>query len=280
MKKLYPVLSLMLIFAFAAKSQTVPTCSLDPAFIASNNVGIWPDSATNFMSGTVGVPYVQNITVKVPLDTVSSSVKFCFNRFVLTNPTGTVNYGLPPGLNFGSSTPIVVTGSVINGAPAFKFPGNANNCASIYGTPTTAGSYTLHLKVDAYATVQPFGNCPSSPNVNGGSNISTSYLDYYIINIAAATGLQEIGKNVFNLENVPNPFSNSTTIRFFLAAEGIAKLEVHNMLGKLIYSTDVNGQPGNNEYVFNGKNLSNGMYFYTIKHKNFSETKRMILYNN
>lgn len=277
MKKLYSVLSLMLIFAFAAKSQTVPTCSLDPTFIASNKVGIWPDSATNFISGTVGVPYVQNITVKVPKDTVST-IKFCFNRFVLSNPTGTVNYGLPPGLNFASSTASVANGT-INSAPSLKFAGNANNCASIYGTPTTAGSYTLHLQVDAYGTAT-LGTCSNTPNVNGGSNISTSYLDYYIINIAAATGLQEIGKNVFNLENVPNPFSNSTTIRFFLAAEGIAKLEVHNMLGKLIYSTDVNGQPGNNEYVFNGKNLSNGMYFYTIKHKNFSETKRMILYNN
>jgi hypothetical protein len=249
MKKIYLSLVLIIAFGFNSNAQ-VPTCSLDPVFVASTKVGIWPDSATNFISGTVGVPYVQNITVKVPRDTVSSSIKFCFNRFVLSNPTGTVNYNLPPGLNFGSSTPIV------------------------------AGSYTVHLQVDAYATVQPFGNCSPTPNVTGGTNISTSYLHYYVINIAAATGLQEIGKNSFKLENIPNPFTNSTTIRFFLAEEGVAKLEVHNTLGKLVYATDVNGHTGNNEYVFNGKNLSNGMYFYTLKYKNFSETKRMILYNN
>lgn len=279
MKKIYLSLLSIIAFSFNSNAQTVPTCSLDPVFVASNKVGIWPDSATNFVQGTVGVPYVQNITVKVPLDTVSSSVKFCFNRFVLSNPTGTVNYDLPPGLNFGSSTAALANGT-INAAISLKFPGNANNCASVYGTPTTAGTYTLHLQVDAYATVQAFGNCPTSPNVGGGTNISTSYINYYIIKINAATGLQEIGKNSFNLENIPNPFTNSTTIRFFLADEGVAKLEVHNMLGKLIYTTDINGQHGNNEYVFNGKNLSNGMYFYTIKHKNFSETKRMILYNN
>ncbi len=278
MKKIY--LSLLLIAAFGFKSNAqVPTCSLNPVFVASNSVGISPDSATNFISGTVGLPYVQNITVKVPLDTISLSIKFCFNRFVLSNPTGTVNYGLPPGLNFGSSTPVVANGT-INSAPSLKFPGNANNCASIYGTPTVPGSYTLHLQVDAYATIQPFGSCSSTPNITGGTNVSTQQLDYYVINIAPSVGLKEIGKNTFNLENIPNPFTNSTTIRFFLADEGTAKLEVHNMLGKLVYTTDINGQLGNNEYVFNGKNLSNGMYFYTIKYKNFSETKRMILYTN
>lgn len=278
MKKIY--LSLLLIAAFGFKSNAqVPTCSLNPVFIASPSVGISPDSATNFIQGTVGVPYVQNITVKVPLDTISLSIKFCFNRFVLSNPTGTVNYGLPPGLNFGSSTAALANGT-INGAPSLKFPGNANNCASIYGTPTVAGTYTLHLKVEAFATVQAFGNCSPTPNVSGGTNVSTQQLDYYIIKINAATGLQEIGKNTFNLENIPNPFTNSTSIRFFLAEEGNAKLEVHNMLGKLVYSDDIKGQLGNNEYIFNGKNLSNGMYFYTIKYKNFSETKRMILYTN
>lgn len=277
MKKIY--LSLILISAFVFNMQAqVPTCSLDPTFVASNKVGIWPDSATNFISGTVGVPYVQNITVKVPKDTVSGSIKFCFNRFVLSNPTGTVNYGLPPGLNFGSSTPVVANGT-INSAPSLKFPGNANNCASVYGTPLTAGTYTLHLKIDAYAT-PTIGNCANSPNISGGSNVSTQQLNYYIITINAATGLKEIGKNSFNLENVPNPFSNKTTIRFFILEEGQAKIEVHSMLGKLIYSTNVNAQPGFNEHVFNGENLSNGMYFYTIKYKNYSETKRMILYGN
>lgn len=279
MKKIYLSLLLIAAFGFKSNAQSVPTCSLNPVFIASPSVGISPDSATNFISGTVGLPYVQNITVKVPLDTISLSIKFCFNRFVLSNPTGTVNYGLPPGLNFGSSTPVVANGT-INSAPSLKFPGNANNCASIYGTPTVPGSYTLHLQVDAYATIQPFGNCSSTPNITGGTNVSTQQLDYYVINIAPSVGLKEIGKNTFNLENIPNPFTNSTTIRFFLADEGTAKLEVHNMLGELMYTTDINGQLGNNEYVFNGKNLSNGMYFYTIKYKNFSETKRMILYTN
>ncbi len=145
MKKIYFTIFTIVASIASVIAQTVPTCSLNPTFIASNKVGVYPDSATNFISGTVGVPYVQNITVKVPKDTTSSSITFCFNRFELTSPS-TNNYGLPPGLMIGSSTPAVANGTV-NGAPSLKFAGNANNCASIYGTPTTAGSYTLSLKV-------------------------------------------------------------------------------------------------------------------------------------
>ena len=278
MKKIYIAITLMLACVYGTKAQSVPTCSLDPTFISSPKMGIWPDSATNFMTGTVGVPYLQNITVKVPKDTVVSGITICFNRFVLSTPSGTVNYGLPPGLNFGSSTPAVANGTV-NGSPSLKFPGNANNCASIYGTPTTAGTYTLHLKVDAYGT-PTFGACSNSPNVNGGSNISTQQLDYYVITINAATGLKEIGRNAFNLENIPNPFSGTTNIRFFIIESGQATLEVHNMLGKKVFSTRLNVEPGTNEYPFKGGDLSEGMYFYTIRYKNFSETKRMILYGN
>jgi len=277
MKKIYLSLAMTFI-AITQLSAQVPTCSLNPTFIASPKVGIFPDSATNFISGTVGVPYVQNITVKVPKDTVSSSITFCFNRFVLSTPSGTVNYNLPPGLNFGSSTPIVANGTV-NGAPSLKFPGNANNCASIYGTPTTPGTYTLYLKVDAYAT-PALSSCPNNPNVTGGTNVSTSYLNYYIITINAATGLTEIGKNKFNLENVPNPFNGKTTIRFFVTEANEAELSVYNMLGSQVYKTNVNAVAGNNEVEFDGSKLSNGMYLYTIKYKNFTETKRMIVTGN
>ena len=151
MKKIYLTLFAITATVSSLLAQTVPTCSLNPTFISSNKMGIWPDSATNFISGTVGVSYVQNITVKVPKDTITSGVRFCFNRFELSNPTAGTNYGLPPGLNFGSSTAALANGT-INASPSLIFPGNANNCGSIYGTPTTAGTYTLHLKI------QPFTN--------------------------------------------------------------------------------------------------------------------------
>ncbi|MCD6017237.1 MAG: Por secretion system C-terminal sorting protein [Bacteroidetes bacterium] len=284
MKKIYCTIIAISATIASAFAQTVPTCSLNSTFIASNKVGVWPDSATNFISGMVGQPYVQNITVKVPKDTTSSGFTLCFNRFELTTPT-TNNYGLPPGLNFGSSTTAVNTGSVINGSPAFKFPGNANNCASVYGTPTVAGTYTLNLKVTPFMTPLAFGTCPASPNVSGGSGTITSpqLLNYYIINIlpAIATGLRDIGKDKVALyQNVPNPFSDFTDVIFYVEGDDLATVTVYNTLGSVVNEQTVRTTPGENKVTVNAANLANGTYIYTLKYKNALTTKRMMVINN
>jgi hypothetical protein len=279
MKKIY-LLFTSFLFVVIVNAQ-VPTCTLDPVFVASNKYGISPDSATNFLSGTVGVPYVQNITVKVPKDTATSLLTICFTRFVLSNPSGTTNYSLPPGLSLGSSTSSLANGT-INGATSLKFPGNANNCASIYGTPTTAGVYTLQMQVDAYGDPLLFGSCPNTPNVSGGNLLTTSTIGYYtiVINPSSSIGFQEIGVNSFNMENIPNPFNGKTKIKFFVLDSDEAEFMVHDMLGNQVYSTKTNTTPGENELEFDGSTLSSGMFFYSIKYKNFSETKRMIIHGN
>ncbi|MFN6039830.1 MAG: T9SS type A sorting domain-containing protein [Bacteroidota bacterium] len=280
MKKIYISFSAILFSVFQISAQ-VPTCTLDPVFIASPKVGISPDSVTNFAPGTVGVPYVQNITVKVPLDTVdpSTGLTVCFNRFVLSNPTGVTNFNLPPGLSMGSSTAALSNGTV-NGSPSLKFPGNANNCASIYGTPTTAGTYTLSMQVDAFGTPLLFGgNCPASPNAGGGTQLNTTVIGYYVIVINPnTTGMQETGVNTLNMENIPNPFSGKTKIKFFVREADDAELIVHDVLGNKVFSTKTKTTPGENEVLFDGSNLSSGMFFYTIKYRNFAETKRMIIH--
>lgn len=280
MKKIYLAL-LALGFAFTAvKAQTVPTCSLDPTFIASPKVGVWPDSVTNFISGTVGQPYIQNITVKVPKDTTASGFTFCFNRFELSTPSSVTNYNLPPGLNFGSSTAAVNNGTV-NGSPAFKFPGNANNCASVYGTPTTAGTYTLQLQVVAFANGPVFSPCPASPNVSGGTGIQTQTLSYYKITINPPVGVQEIGNDKMSLyQNYPNPFSNTTDIKFYVEDESDAVITVYNTLGDIVNQQSIKTIIGENKITINAKDLASGTYIYSLKYKNAVTTKRMLVINN
>jgi len=281
MKKIYLTIIAVSATIAASFAQTVPTCSLNPTFIASNKVGVYPDSVTNFVSGTVGVPYEQNLTVKVPKDTTSTGLTFCFNRFEITNPTGITNYNLPPGLNLGSSTAAVANGTV-NGAPSLKFPGNANNCASIYGTPTTAGSYTLSLLVTPFMTPLIIGSCSSSPNVTGGSGTLTppQNLNYYIINILPATGLQDIGKDKMALyQNVPNPFSTATDIKFYVEGEDNATVTVYNTLGSVVSQQTIKTSVGENKVTINATDLASGTYIYTLKYKNAITTKRMMVIN-
>jgi hypothetical protein len=283
MKKIYFTLLAITATLTSVVAQTIPTCSLNPTFISSGKIGIWPDSATNFISGTVGVPYVQNITVKVPKDTVVSVVRACFNRFELSTPTGTVNYGLPPGLNLGSSTTALANGT-INAAPSYTFPGFANNCASIYGTPTTAGTYTLHLKVQPYTTgISTFQSCPLPVNASSGSTTlaGAQYLNYYIITISAPAGVQEIGKDKMGLyQNQPNPFSSTTDIKFYVEGEDDATITVYNALGSIVHQQTVKTTLGENKVTFNASNLSSGTYIYSLKYKNAITTKRMMVINN
>lgn len=276
MKKIYFSI-IALLGSFAMVSQTAPTCSLDAAFIASNKIGVWPDSATNFMVGTVGVPYVQNLTVKVPKDTVTSGFRFCFNRFVVSSGAAVTNYNLPPGLMLGSSTSSVVSGSTL------IFAGNANNCASIYGTPTTAGTYTLEMKVEAFANGPSFSACPASPVVSGGTGLTTQTLKYYIIKINPAgsnpgTGLREIGKDKFGvMQNEPNPFSGVTKIRYFVEDQDAATLTVYNALGSVVHQETAKTTAGENAFEVNAANMASGMYIYTVKYKNTVETKRLMV---
>jgi hypothetical protein len=281
MKKIY--LSIIAISAAISSSfaQTVPTCSLNPTYIASNNVGVYPDSLTNFISGTVGIPYEQNLTVKVPKDTTSSGFTVCFNRFVLYTPAGVTNYNLPPGLNIGSSTSAVANGTV-NGAVSLKFPGNANNCASIFGTPSVAGTYTLQLEIQPYTNLALI-SCPAVPNAAGGGTVlaGPQVLNYYIITINPAVGVQELGNDKMSLsQNIPNPFSSTTDIKFYVEGEDNATVTVYNTLGSIVTQQTINTVVGENKVTINASNLSNGTYMYSLKYKGAISTKRMMIINN
>jgi hypothetical protein len=85
--------------------------------------------------------------------------------------------------------------------------------------------------------------------------------------------------NKFELsQNYPNPFNPNTTISFILAYNQNVSIKVYDIDGKLI-KTLVNKKlsKGNHSVVFDGSNLSSGIYFYQFKTDSLTETKKMIL---
>jgi hypothetical protein len=257
-------LSTFLIFISGAM-MAQPTCTLDPVFVASPKYGIWPDSATNFASGQVGVAYAQNITVKVPLDTVQSPIKICFTRFELLVPPSYPNYNLPPGLT--------LTGNPSN----LKFPGNANSCAIISGTPTTAGTYTVHFQVDAYGTtILSFQNCPTPVNPNTGSKITTQNIDYYIINISPATIIQQY-QNISNLNVFPNPATDKLNISFNSTVSENFQFTLFDITGKTLINQNIKSTIGENKTTIDVSELDNGIYFYTISNSVISQSNKIII---
>jgi hypothetical protein len=79
-------------------------------------------------------------------------------------------------------------------------------------------------------------------------------------------------------QNYPNPFNPTTTIHFSLAVKGYTSLKVFDMFGREV-TILVNEElmPGEYERLFHGDGLASGIYFYSLRTKNFSQTKRLVL---
>ncbi len=104
------------------------------------------------------------------------------------------------------------------------------------------------------------------------------------INALAASGAVDNLPLEYSLDqNYPNPFNPTTTILFTMPATGHAKIEVFNVLGRLI-ATPFDGQAtvGNNQVVWDGRSFSgemtaSGVYFYRLTADNYTETRKMML---
>jgi len=79
-------------------------------------------------------------------------------------------------------------------------------------------------------------------------------------------------------QNYPNPFNPSTTIEFAIPQTEFVELKIINLLGKEIASlVSEKLNPGNHTYIFYGKDLASGVYYYQLTAGNFMEVKKMIV---
>ncbi len=92
------------------------------------------------------------------------------------------------------------------------------------------------------------------------------------------------------LQNYPNPFNPATTIPFCLKAQGSTfkgpihtTLTIYNLLGQKVKTlVDEDKLSGSYQVIWDGKNeeakdVGSGIYFYVIKTKELTQTKKMTL---
>lgn len=77
--------------------------------------------------------------------------------------------------------------------------------------------------------------------------------------------------------NYPNPFSHSTNIVVSINDAMPLQMNVYNSIGVLVSSKKMNGNPGENTFVFDGSSLSAGVYHYTITAGSEKITRKMVL---
>lgn len=87
-----------------------------------------------------------------------------------------------------------------------------------------------------------------------------------------------IPQNYQLLQNYPNPFNPSSRIRYDLPRSSFVKISVYDILGKEI-AVLVNEEKNSGSYdvTFDAAGLASGIYFYTIRTGEFSQTRKMIL---
>jgi hypothetical protein len=80
------------------------------------------------------------------------------------------------------------------------------------------------------------------------------------------------------LQNYPNPFNPITNIEYKVVNNESVSLKVYDILGREVTTLVNEEQPaGNYDVTFNASGLSSGVYFYSLKAGNFTETKKMVV---
>ncbi|MEO8514110.1 MAG: T9SS type A sorting domain-containing protein [Ignavibacteria bacterium] len=80
------------------------------------------------------------------------------------------------------------------------------------------------------------------------------------------------------LQNYPNPFNPVTRISFSVPSKAHIRLVVFDVQGREVaVLADSEFQSGNYDLLFNGENLSSGVYFYKIQAGGYQDIKKMVL---
>lgn len=172
---------------------------------------------------------------------------------------------LPTGMQYNCNPPDCI------------IPSDTVGCILIYGTPTDPADVGVHdLVINGQINFDPAGVFPIAfPNAliapgnyflhvkeEGSSNclVSTNELEQFV-----------------RITNRPNPFSGITTIDIQSDISGTFAFAVTNTLGQQIHSQKVQILEGENQINFDGSQLAEGMYIYTISDGQSRIAKTMII---
>jgi Secretion system C-terminal sorting domain len=258
MKKSLPLL-FVLAFASASFAQV---CMRDSSIIQSGALLSPPywDTVTmqyNLMDACINHAYNQSVTVNVPNS---------FQNIPITSvqiaTSGAVT-NLPAGLTYSCDPPncLFVAGQL--------------GCIRLYGTPTVANTAPDTLDLGIKTTVNSaLGPIPLEfPSQLPGDN------HYYLAlkTEACLVGTYDHNVNLGYVKSAPNPFSNETTITAESIVPGDFQFEVFDLVGQRVHARVVRLDAGVNTFTFDGSNLPNGSYFYSLGNRDGKVSRRLVI---
>jgi len=147
---------------------------------------------------------------------------------------------------------------------------------AIYRSSDNGDSWALNYTGSAVLAdidLIALSGCPDGWAV-GSSGTIVRMISY----VGIPKGSTEI-PNVFKLEqNYPNPFNPVTVIGYQLSASSFVTLKVYDLLGREVATIVNENRPAGYYTVeFDATNLASGLYFYTLKAGDFTDTKKMLV---
>ncbi len=90
--------------------------------------------------------------------------------------------------------------------------------------------------------------------------------------------ITEIPEDFVLYSNYPNPFNNSTKISYEIPVQSNVSIILYDALGREVATLVNEVKPGGkHQFSFVENNLVSGVYFYTLRAGNYTQTKKMIL---
>jgi hypothetical protein len=106
----------------------------------------------------------------------------------------------------------------------------------------------------------------------------------FAIGVTEVSETDEEQKISFSLsQNFPNPFNPITSIQFSLSVSERVSLKIYNLAGQEVRTlVDEEKRAGEHQVFWDGKDnsgkdVASGIYFYHVRAKNFTQTKKMVL---
>jgi hypothetical protein len=95
----------------------------------------------------------------------------------------------------------------------------------------------------------------------------------------AQVSVNEVKANEIRLgQNIPNPAQQSSVIYYTISDFSVVSLDIHDISGKLIANYQLgNRGAGKHDFLLETSNYENGIYFYTLRTRYGSQTRKMIV---
>lgn len=153
---------------------------------------------------------------------------------------------------------------------------NTTGVEECFPSQTRVADNSLHI---TYQEKTDPGSFVSNGTNNPSQTCDIKYLELSIAGIKKGNvGISKVENNFFSIgQNQPNPFRDNTFINIEMKQSDKVNFSITNLLGQQIYNNNYTFAAGKQTIEFNGSNLAQGIYIYTITSNGQSTSRRMIV---